>query len=152
MTKSCVALSRPHSRSGSSVHGISQARILEGVAISFSRIQNRISFIICHLLAYFKLPYIITYLLMSMIFEFYKAGTVCLTPQVNPMRSLVFLLLFPFLAVLLGMWDLSPLTRDWTRTPPHWELRIITTGPPGKPIKSPVFSIGLTMIISWGWL
>ena len=53
----------------------------------------------------------ITYLFMYMIFEFYKAGTIYLTPQVNPMKSLVFFL-FLFLAALLGMWDLSPLTRD----------------------------------------
>ena len=33
---------------------------------------------------------LITYLFMYMIFEFYKAGTICLTPQVNPMKSLVF--------------------------------------------------------------
>ena len=37
--KSCLTLSNPmdHSPPGSSVHGIFQARILEGFAISFSR-------------------------------------------------------------------------------------------------------------------
>ena len=40
VTKSCPTLLRPHDQ-GSSVHGILQARILEGVAISFSRGSSR---------------------------------------------------------------------------------------------------------------
>ena len=40
VAKSCVRLFRPH-RPGSSVHGILQARILEWVAISFSRVSSQ---------------------------------------------------------------------------------------------------------------
>ena len=35
------------------------------------------------------------------------------------------------------MWDLSSLARDQTPCPLHWQLKVLTTGPPGK---SPKFS------------
>ena len=49
--KSCRTMLRPHGRPGSSVHGISQATILEGVIVSFSRgssqrrARTRVSFL-----------------------------------------------------------------------------------------------------------
>ena len=36
------------------------------------------------------------------------------------------------LAPLLGIWDLSSLTRDRTHTPAV-EVQVLTAGPPGKP-------------------
>lgn len=47
-------------------------------------------------------------------------------------------IVYVFLAMLQGMWDLSCLTKDQTHTPSHWKLRVLTTGLPGK---SPVIAI-----------
>ena len=46
-------------------------------------------------------------------------------------------LFLPFLTTPCNMWDLSSLTRDQTPCPLHWQLKVLTTGPPGK---SPKFS------------
>ena len=37
-----------------------------------------------------------------------------------------------FLATPHSLWDLDPPTRDWIQTPLQWELRVLTTGPPGN--------------------
>ena len=43
-----------------------------------------------------------------------------------------FFLSLNFLAELNGIWDHSSLTRGQNHTPPQWQHRILTTGPPGK--------------------
>ena len=92
---------------GSSVHGILQARILESVAIPFSRgssdprgIQPRVSCIAGRLFTIWatrEAPYIQTHTHIYLIF-------------------LSFIFLFNFLAMPHGMRDPISLTRDWTHT------------------------------------
>ena len=45
-------------------------------------------------------------------------------------------IVYVFLAMLQGKWDLSCLTKDQTHTPSHWKLRVLTTGLPGKLLNS----------------
>ena len=39
---------------------------------------------------------------------------------------------FFFFAVPCGLWNLSSLTRVWTRAPRQWKHGVLTTGPPGN--------------------
>ena len=66
------------------------------------------------------------------------------TPHTSPLHPDVVILSFLFFFCfycLRGMWNLSSLTRDLTRTPcsGSWKCRLLTTGPPGKSV---VFFMG----------
>ena len=48
------------------------------------------------------------------------------------MRGYFFFLIFAFLAIPCGMWDLSFPIRDQTLHPLHWKHGVLTTGLSGK--------------------
>ena len=120
VSQSCLTLCNPmeYSWPGSSVHGIFQARILEQIAISYSRGSSwprgwtHFSCVSCtgRQIFYRCATWEAPHLAIVVSFNFY---------------------LFYFLAAPHGMWDLSSLNRNPTCARCR-KYRVLTAGPPGK--------------------
>ena len=51
---------------------------------------------------------------------------------------------FVFLTALRSMWNISALSREWTRAPRRWKRGALTTGQPGKALTGVSHTVGCT--------
>ena len=135
VTQSCSTLcdSTDCSLPGSSAHGIFQARVLEWLAISFSRGSSRprdwtqISCIVGR-----RFPIWVT-----------REVKTCITVQGTFVFYYLFILTTPH-----GMWDLSSQTRNWTCAPCIGS-RVLTIRPHGKYPPTPQKNVMKKFTLKW---